>query len=218
MASPSKKSLRAAALAEERPCAQSSTEDSTANHLLKLASELKERIEVLRILDGTAPQWPGITTCIDMLYDVAVEASEGLQQACQSTQKSKHALEEVSAKLQVQKFRADEAEDALVESNNENSALTAEIQRRQTTVSRLQSEIADERLERERKVCYLQSCCSTTTHFHRAVFQAAVNGHNRFSSAVIKHFCTEASTFHRWKYNSCQYVEAVLVVWAPLAH
>ena len=159
MVSPSKRSLQAAALAEERTPAQSDSATSTADYLLKLASELKERIEVLRILDGTAPQWPGITNCIDMLYDVAAEASEGLQYACQSAQKSASELEEIAGKLQAQQGRADEAEDALAASNNENSVLEAELEQTQTNISRLQSELADERLERERKVRGLHGYC-----------------------------------------------------------
>lgn len=159
MGSPSRRSLQAAALASEglpsKALSSSSSSDSPAEHLLKLASELKERIDVLRILDGTAPQWPGITNCIELLYDVAAEASEGLKNAYQTAQQSTRQLEEVSAKLQTQEGRADEAEDALAASNSENSSLSADLEQVQCSLERVQSELAGERAEKERKVCAL---------------------------------------------------------------
>jgi chromosome segregation ATPase len=152
--SPSKRSLQAAAIAGEGQALSSATSaDSPAEHLLKLAAELKERIDVLRILDGTAPQWPGITNCIEMLYDVAAEASEGLKQAHQAAQQLSSRLQQVNAKLQVQQERADEAEDALAASNSENNALSMDLEQTKSSLERVKSEIAQERVEKELMVC-----------------------------------------------------------------
>lgn len=156
MGSPSKRSLQAAALAGDgslKELSASSSAESPAEHLLKLASELKERIDVLRILDGTAPQWPGITNCLEMLYDVAADASEGLRRAYQTAQQSTQKLEEVCGQVQTEKGRADEAEDALAASNGENTSLSMNLEQAQGRLSCLQSELADERAEKERKVC-----------------------------------------------------------------
>lgn len=187
MGSPSKRSLQAAALAREGPSTDiyaSSSGESPGEHLLKLASELKERIDVLRILDGTAPQWPGITNCLELLYAVAAEASNGLQQAYQAAQQSSSQLQAVNAQLQAESGRADEAEDALAASNSENSRLSAELEQVQGRLGRVQSELTDERAEKERKVwgttvhrdILLCPSCSIHSHHdgvHLSVIQAS---------------------------------------------
>lgn len=85
MGKPSKKALRAALLAPE-PGANGEPAPE-ANTIVTLAQALKERIGVLQILDGTAPEWPGIQACMDSLVDLAQETSQQLHASYESHEK-----------------------------------------------------------------------------------------------------------------------------------
>lgn len=155
MGSPSRRSLLAATLAADGPSKPvlASESDTPTESLVKIAADLKERIAVLQILDGSAPQWPGITACIDMLYEVAGDASEGLQRAHRRAHESSTRLKELEVELDKQKGRADEAEDALAACDTENNELTKQFEQHGTTITNLKSELAHERADKERKVC-----------------------------------------------------------------
>jgi hypothetical protein len=177
MSSPSKKSLLAAALAADVPAKQAppSGTDTPVDHLLTLAADLRERISVLQILDGSAPQWPGITACIDLLYEVAADASKGLQAAYKGAQEASNRIKCLEADLDAQRSRAEESEDALAASDAENGELTRQIEYLQAKANNLQSEVSHERADKERKVCSWSASGLKHTVAHRRVNPA--HGH-----------------------------------------
>lgn len=153
MGKPSEKALRAALLAPELV---SNGEPAPATGtIVTMAQALKERIGVLQILDGTAPEWPGIQACMESLVDLAQETSQQLHASGESREKAVAAVHAKEVEVLQLQGQLAESADALAAAEQEASH-TAHEQRELT--QRLDT--CKQSMEQQQAKCERQVGCA----------------------------------------------------------
>lgn len=154
MAQPSKRALRAALLAPECAIPQANRADilDESTDIVAMTHALKERIGVLQILDGTAPEWPGIHACTESLVELAQEVSQQLNSSRELCDKVNSDLRAKQAEVSVLQGQLAESCDALRAAEADNSILCEEQQQLTERFRACQESLEQQRSKHEAKV------------------------------------------------------------------
>ena len=152
MGKPSEKALRTALLAPEHASPHTPNLDTGTGSLVALAQALKDRIGVLQILDGTAPEWPGIQACMESMVELAQDVSQQLQASRDIQEKA--AADVFVKQSEIRQLQGQLAEngDALAAAEDETTRTLEEHQQVTQQLNTCKQNMEQLQIQHERKV------------------------------------------------------------------
>lgn len=164
MGKPSEKALRTALLAPEHASPHTANLDTVNESLVALAQALKDRIGVLQILDGTAPEWPGIQACMESMVELAQDVSQQLQASRDTQEKAAADVFVKESKIRQLEGQLAENADALAAAEDEATRTLEEHQQVNQQLSTCKQNMEQLQIQHERKVgAALTRACSRVT-------------------------------------------------------
>ena len=169
MVMPSERALRAALLAPEHVNPRASDVDHCNGDIVAVARDLKERIGVLQILDGTAPEWPGIHSCTEVLVELAQDLSRQLSASRERSAQEKVVLHARDGEILGLKEQLAESVNALEAAEADNSEMSEQCKQLTDRLEACQEKLEQQHSKHEAKVRALpkRSQLAVTPSFRR---------------------------------------------------